>query len=238
MCAAMASVSCDKVNPPNKIGAVVIGMENSKAFGNCLGSKYDSDRMKSLFSKWTDNVTLLQDSAATVSAVKSALNKITDSDLMIVYYSGHGGNYKFPDTKDEEDGMDEFLCLWDNYLRDNEIWNIITKCRGRVWLIFDCCHSRTMFKMLYFTQASAVHALDTATAPVNMMCWSGCNDDQYSYGSSAGGELTNAFFKYYKEGITYSDLWSKIQKDTHLKRTQTVYMTIIGSGFEKKKVME
>lgn len=55
-----------------------------------------------------------------------------------------------------------------------------------------------------------------------MLCWSGCPDDKYSWGSSTGGYMTNALRKYFKKSLTYDKLWKKIEDDKSVKKYETV----------------
>lgn len=219
--------------------AVVIGMENSKFAGACPGAKLDSDRMYSLISKYAQNTVLLQDEKATRATVRSAVENAIGkcgNGLFILFYSGHGGSDPFPDTGIEEsDGRDEYLCLYDNYFRDNEVWSLISKCKGRVLVIVDACHSRTMFKNSNITFLKAIPLTATwhESGILPMQCWSGCPDDTYSYGSSTGGQFTNTLLKYFKPSMTYDELWKKIENDAALKRYEIVQRTIMGADFSK-----
>lgn len=222
--------------------AVVIGMENSQFAGSCPGAKLDSDRMYSLISKYAQNTVLLQDAKATRvnvrNAIENAISKC-ENGLFILYYSGHGGSSPFSDTGIEEtDGRDEYLCLYDNYFRDNEVWNLISKCKGRCLIIADCCHSRSIYRNTNFTLLKAIPLSVTwhEDGVLPMQCWSGCPDDTYSYGSSTGGQFTNTLLKYYKASMTYDELWKKIENDTMLKRYETVQRTIMGTDFSNVPV--
>lgn len=217
--------------------AVVIGMENSRFAGACPGAKLDSDRMYSLISKYAQNTALLQDDKATRESVRSAIETAvakSENGLFILYYSGHGGSDPFPDTGIEEtDGKDEYLCLYDNYFRDNEVWSLISKCKGRVFLLFDCCHSRTQFRDTNITLLRAIPLSTTwhEDGILPMQCWSGCPDDTYSYGASTGGQFTNTLLKYFKDTMTYEGLWKKIESDSSLKQYEIVQRTIMGKDF-------
>lgn len=217
--------------------AVVIGMENSRFAGACPGAKFDSDRMYALISKYAQRTVLLQDAKATRANVRSAIEKgiaESGSGLFILYYSGHGGSDPFPDTGIEEvDGSDEYLCLYDTYMRDNEIWSLISKSKGRLWLINDCCHSCTLFRGLPLSlkavmPLTATHEEDGV---ISMQCWSGCPDDTYSYGSATGGQFTNAFLRYFKDPMTYDGLWEKIESDKTLQIYERVQRTVMGRRF-------
>lgn len=224
--------------------AVVVGMENSDCFGACPGAGLDAKRMKELLGKYTKNITFLTDKQATYSAVADAVKKGVNAELFILFYSGHGGSESFADTgSEEEDGRDEFLCLNDRYMRDNDIWAIISKTKGRKMLMFDCCHSHTMFRSPIFTLSAPLERTSARNFKAiksgesfSMLCWSGCPDDTYSYGSATGGKFTNTLLKYFDANLTYDGLWEKIKADKNLLVYEDSQLTIIGNGFDGKKV--
>ena len=222
--------------------AIVVGMGNSQFAGMCEGAGLDADRMFTLISKYTPNIVKLRDREATkanvVAALKNAIEK-ANNGLVIFSYSGHGGSDPFPDTGiEEDDGRDEYLCLWDTYLRDNEIWSIISKSHGRVFLLVDACHSRTMFR----------HASVKITPPLSfdhtlnekhdfsMLCWSGCPDNTFSYGTSSGGQFTNALLRHIKDDKTYEELWMDIKNDRTLRAYENPQSTVIGNGFDGRMI--
>lgn len=225
----------------NRTSAVVIGMENSRFAGSCPGAKYDAERMRSLIGRYTADVACFYDSMATHDAVAAAMERAVKADLCIIYYSGHGGSGRFADTDaDEADGMDEYLCLYDRGMRDNEIWAIVSRAKGRVFLVFDCCHSQTMFRVPCITLGrvaeSALGATHSASGGIDMLCWSGCPDNTYSYGSDRGGELTNAILRHYSAAKTYDGLWSAVESDAQLRRFEDVQRTVMGHGFGSERV--
>lgn len=75
-----------------------------------------------------------------------------------------------------------------------------------------------------------------ARSAVNMLCWSGCPDNTYSYGSSDGGEFTNTLLAYFSKSDTYAQLWDKIKSDKSLKKAEIVQETVIGEDFRSMKV--
>jgi len=155
--------------------------------------------------------------------------------LAIIYFSGHGGSQR--GGSDEDDGCDEYICCFDEGLLDDVIWNAVCKAKGRVFLIFDCCHSETMFRSpgIKFNVARR-RGLKAGFVP-DMLCWSGCPDDSYSYGSANGGEFTKALRKYVKSGETYAEVWKKISKDSSLAAQQEVRSTEIGDfGAKREKI--
>lgn len=219
---------------------VIVGMENSMFAGSCPGARIDSSRMHALLSSYTSNITLLQDKQATKKSVTTALEKSikeAENGLVIFYYSGHGGSQRFADTDAEEvDGQDEYYCLWDTWFKDNEMWNIISQSKGRVMLINDCCHSETLFRepKISLKQVIPLSTSRDRETSFSLLCWSGCPDNTYSYGSSTGGQFTNALLRHFKPNKTYEYLWNEIKKDSVLREYEDPQKTEIGIGFTGK----
>lgn len=228
--------------------AVVIGVENSRRFGACPGARHDSLQMKRLLG---DKAALeyLSDANATkahvVQMMKDMIDKVPQDGIFILTYSGHGGSQKFADTKNEADSKDEYLCLYDTYLKEDDIWDMVTKCRGKVFLFFDCCHSETMFRAPAVPPADLMKDEEIAAevcgagardakipdSPVNMLVWSGCPDNTYSYGDTSGGLFTNALLDALNHGKrTYAQIWQHIKADKSLSQyTQRPQQTVLGN---------
>ena len=248
----------------SNVTCVVIGMEVSQRFGSCPGCRKDSDRMASLLrERYGYPVKLLQSEAATrlavMSEIRKAVSEVDESGLFILYYSGHGGQEYLNGLNTSEpsgaDSKDEYLCLYDDYLLDDEIWETLSKCRGRVFCIFDACHSETMFRsvvpefVLRRGYGSALGRADEVRSSggfslkpravalerggLRMLCWSGCMEKEYSYGGITGGVMTNAILDNWKRGKTYSGLWLGVVKSVQREQpTQHPKSTQYGSGFD------
>lgn len=249
----------------SSVSYVCVGMETSSRFGSCPGCAIDSYRMNDLF-KNTFNYkgVLLQSESATrnavLTAIRNAVSATPQDGLFIFYYSGHGGREFLNSSTTVEpqgaDAADEYLCLYDTYLLDDEIWDTITKCKGRVFLVFDCCHSQTMFRSITvdfsLAQGLAIpldnsvpmvkstgfelkpRAIALDSEGLRMLCWSGCLEAEYSYGSSRGGVMTNAILKYWKRGISYDELWKLVvEAVTDEQPTQHPASVLYGTGFIK-----
>ena len=246
--AVISLVGCDPTNnnnttttttTTNDTYTIVTGVENGYA-GKCEGCLLDAKRMTEILSPYSKTLTYLTDKNANRQAVVNALTEGVKHNLCIFFYSGHGGSVKTYTDKTEVDGHDEYLCLYDKELLDNDIWNIIKNAKGRVFLMFDCCHSGTMFRapVTFIRQRMKLSATSTVSASVDILCWSGCPDDTYSYGGSDGGEFTNAIRKYFKSTLTYNELWSKVEADSSLKKYEQVQRTIIGKNFGNTKIFK
>ena len=145
--------ACAHTIDKSKKYALLIGMETSK-WGSCPGANLDSNNMLGMVSQFVDSnhIVKLNDGKATKFAVVKALQdqiaKTPEDGIFVFTYSGHGGQMNASSTaKNETDGKDEFLCLYDNYLIDNDLWTIFNKCKGRILFIVDACHSSTMFSL-------------------------------------------------------------------------------------------
>ena len=210
------------------VGIVIVGMGNSAKYGKCLGADVDAETMREILKKY-GNPTVLTNSSATKQNVVAALNKASQSDLMIFYYSGHGGSDRIGDVKDE------YLCLYNTYMLDNDIWKVVEGAKGRVVLIFDCCHSETMFRDPGVDFSEIKDKIERSRADVRMICWSGCPDDSYSYGGADGGVLTNAIRDSYKRGRTYAEVWKYASRKA---ASQSPRKTVLGKSFEKNLIFQ
>lgn len=235
-----------KTNGP--VEYLCVGMESSKRFGSCPGCKLDATRMDAMFKdKFGYKGTLLISKDATKSAVvsklKAGIESTPENGMFMFCYSGHGGQESLGGKEpDGSDRQDEYLCLYDTYMLDDEIWEIISKCKGRVFLYFDACHSATMYRsiksdknakegvavamaaddLVYSTgfrfrlgnyvQGQAMSTDGKKAAIPSMLCWSGCKEYEYSYGGSTGGVMTSALVSKWKKGITYKNLWALVEK--------------------------
>ena len=213
-----------------------IGMEKSK-YGECTGSQLDALRMFGLLSRsYSKHATILISEQATRATVIQKMIETCQNDLAIIFYSGHGGEKRQTETTKENfpepSGKDQHLCLYDNYLLDDEIWEIICQAKGRVVLIFDCCHSATMYRSPMAFGAKPSNGTFGARAVPNMLCISGCPDDSFSYGDKNGGLLTNAILKCLKEDRTYEKVWKILHADSELNTQEKVQFAEFGESFK------
>ena len=84
------------------------------------------------------------------NAILDASKELKCGDIMVVYYSGHGGKVpNVPSPYDiEYDNIDETWCLWDAQLLDDELRNLWAGFEKgvRIVLLSDSCHSGTIAK--------------------------------------------------------------------------------------------
>lgn len=121
--------------------------------GELSGCEPDAADMAKIATDQGMNVDTLITANATREAVLSKLSNLADNlksgDLLVVSYSGHGG--QIPDQNDdEEDQMDETWCLYNGQLLDDELNQAWSKFRDgvRILVFSDSCHSGTVLKMI------------------------------------------------------------------------------------------
>ena len=152
----------DDVRTNTPASFLAVGMERSARFGACPGCKVDAENLSILMrSELGYSGTTLVSTQATKANVAGLLRKgieeTPENGLFLFFYSGHGGQEHLGGKEpDGADAPDEFLCLYDTYMLDDEIWDIVSKCRGRVFMYFDACHSATMYRSVLFDIKSSV----------------------------------------------------------------------------------
>jgi hypothetical protein len=130
-------------------------------------------------------------------------------DLLVVSLSGHGGQAEDLNG-DEEDKLDETICLWDGQMIDDDVMSILDQLPAglRVLLITDTCHSQGNFKdfvraMTFKTAYGRMEPflMDSEGSQMEfgfmrggfsgqLIQIAGCREDSYSYGDESGGTLT------------------------------------------------
>ena len=93
-----------------------------------------------------DRMIVLVDQSATLAAFEEALDEVTlragPEDRLVVFYSGHG-NRNSPGSggPEEEDSMNEVICLYDGDLADDDMARLLGRFPGQTMLFLDACHS-------------------------------------------------------------------------------------------------
>ena len=135
--------------------------------------------------------------------------KLEDDDsYLILYYSGHGTQV----VGRESDGYYEAFYLYDGPYADYELHELFTECPDGLKIVFfmDSCFSSGMFgiKALFNKIFGSKRAkfLEYESIPSgmqkgkslirsgldNVLVFSGCGEDEYSYENSEGGVFTTA----------------------------------------------
>jgi hypothetical protein len=117
--------------------------------GELVACEFDANDMEELARGRGFKTQKLLTKAATAKAVtsglKAAADELDDGDMLVLTYSGHGG--QVPDANgDEQDRMDETWVLYDRQLVDDELYALLGKLKPgvRVAIFSDSCHSGTV----------------------------------------------------------------------------------------------
>lgn len=107
-------------------------------------------------------------SGTVLSELYAASKALTSGDLLVVSYSGHGGQVGDV-TGDEDDGLDETWCLYDRMLIDDELYAMWSHFEPgvRIFVLSDSCHSGTVARMLDYAAFTSARE-DRANANVSI----------------------------------------------------------------------
>jgi hypothetical protein len=118
--------------------------------GKLIACENDARDLAQLAQASQFRATTLLTADATVSNVASELRRaareLTNGDILLLTYSGHGG--QVPDLngpEDEPDRLDETWCLYDREFIDDELFKELEAFAEGVRIVafFDSCHSGT-----------------------------------------------------------------------------------------------
>jgi hypothetical protein len=117
--------------------------------GKLVACEFDANDMEKLAAdKGFETQKLLTKKAtskAVTSAIEDAGGKLEGGDILLLSYSGHGG--QVPDANsDEDDRMDETWVLFDRQVVDDELYALWAKFKPgvRIAIFSDSCHSGTV----------------------------------------------------------------------------------------------
>jgi hypothetical protein len=123
------------------------------ALGGC---EPDARDMKAIADAQGFSSTLVLTSEATsgrlLSDLRTAAEKLTAGDILLLTYSGHGGQVPNTNGDDESDQMDETWCLYDREVADDELFAAFARFTPGVRIVVcsDSCHSGTVTRVAEF----------------------------------------------------------------------------------------
>lgn len=241
---------CEIFNPSitypesdSTISAVLVIIENSY-IGYNKGAVSDMVMMTNMLSGVTDDIVILKDGYATRKNVKEAITRACSNELAIVFFSCHGGHERAnrKDSAFEKDGYDEYVYLSESSITDNELWDIFKNSTNRIFTIFNCCRSGTMFRTSSDTDNAFVPFSSTSVSDNNprLLSWSACGDDSFAVTSREGGEFVKSIYRSFNafNGIgTYNQIWTAINTSRDLRKFQKPEVNVIGNYAEFEDVM-
>ncbi len=120
--------------------------------GQLVACEADAQDMATLLNARGFRVKTLLTKQATRSAVAQAIASVAQEakagDIFVYTNSSHGG--QLPDQNgDEDDGLDETVCMYDGQVVDDELYALLGKFAAgvRVFVLSDSCHSGTVVKL-------------------------------------------------------------------------------------------
>ena len=191
--------------------AFIVGINYKETNNELYGCINDAENMRNyLLSQGYTNIKLISDDTEekpTKSNILNGLNWLiensTENDSLFFHYSGHGTN-TIDLSGDEIDGLDEAICPLDlmNYpsfseglIIDDDIYKIFSQAKGKIFCVFDCCHSGTImdlkynYKQIDENNMSIFRSGNSGNNEGNnegnnktnfILCISGCRDNQTS----------------------------------------------------------
>jgi len=144
--------------------AILFGINRYKQISDLRGCINDVRNVKSLLIDTFDftpaNIRTREDDAVTKSEIQEQwawlLDDVSAGDRLVFHFSGHG-SYTTDEDGDEDDGVDELLCLYpmdwskpNSYLLDDDIREMTNEIPDgvRVTFLLDTCHSGTATRMV------------------------------------------------------------------------------------------
>ncbi len=150
--------------------ALLLGINNYQSVSDLRGCIRDVEKFRSLLTDvfHFDEIRSFTDEEVVKDRVESEwkwlIKGAQPGDALVFMFAGHGSQTADEDD-DEDDGVDELLCLYDmdfdksgSYLLDDEINKMTKRVPDGVSLtmVFDSCHSGTATRMLMRPGARAL----------------------------------------------------------------------------------
>jgi chitodextrinase len=181
----------------------------------------------------SDHVRLLVDEAATKNGIEQAwgwlLREAGENDLVLVYFSGHGGHGDdYNGDEPEGDTQDEYLLpydtdvsdLYSTAVRDDTVGDWVKSLRSEhVVLIFDSCHSGGAARTVKAYESPGVRASPGNTVFTDLMGEEGvlvmaaCHATEYAQQDDALGH--GVFTYYLLRGLGGADLAESAEADVN-----------------------
>lgn len=190
------------------------------------------------------NATILTNNQVTwnnvVNWLKEAVAKSTEFSHIVFTYSGHGSHVPDRDNDEEVDSRDECLCLYDKFLIDDDIRNILKGLhpKAKFTFISDSCHSGSVTRAFMATLGTEMAYAKPRYLPpkdevesnirilnssrvfypeegMNEVLLTGCKSSEYSYDAYLNGKYMGAM-SYYATKIIAGNTkitWAQLHKE-------------------------
>lgn len=121
--------------------------------GALQGCENDARDLQAIAKGQEFETSILLNEEATADSVKAAISgaasQLESGDILLLTYSGHGGQVPDP-TEEEEDHYDETWVLYDRQLVDDELYALWGEFASgvRILVLSDSCHSGSVARAL------------------------------------------------------------------------------------------
>jgi metacaspase-1 len=132
--------------------------------GQLAGCINDANSMKAIADGLGFTSQIITDDQATLAnvaqTISNSANQLDSGDLLLVTYSGHGGQVPDANAPEEEDGLDETWVLYDKMMLDNQLYALWSQFKAgvRIFVLSDSCHSGTILRDMIMQQIAKTDA--------------------------------------------------------------------------------
>jgi hypothetical protein len=122
--------------------------------GQLVACEFDANDMEALAESQGFTTKKLLTKEATAESVSQAIAdagaELGAEDILLLTYSGHGGQVPDSNSDEEDDRMDETWVLYDRQLVDDELYTMWAQFKPgtRIVVLSDSCHSGTAVREL------------------------------------------------------------------------------------------
>ena len=134
--------------------------------GTLRACEFDAEDMRALATGkgFTASILLTQEAtaAAVTAGIAAAADRLVESDIFFLSYSGHGGQVPDLNSDDAADDKDETWVLYDRQLVDDELYALFARFKPgvRIFMLSDSCHSGSVAKDIF--DAAVPHVVEEA----------------------------------------------------------------------------
>jgi hypothetical protein len=211
--------------------------------GECPGADRDVSRMARLVDdRGFDGVSCFLNATADhqfiLPTFLAAAHVLEADDLLLLYYSGHGGQRR-DISGDESDGQDETFCWWNGEVIDDQIaayLRLLKRC-VRVLFISDCCHGDTDCRGP--RQRVRPRKLTIPGFKGSLLRFNACASDRFAWGDGKGGAFTKSLLDALPASGDYPSErdWFERAAAALDPKVELPVMTVIGTPFLDREAL-
>jgi hypothetical protein len=137
------------------------------------------------------------------SLLYDTINNITDKQILLsISCHGYTSSHN-PNNKTESDNKDEYICINNQRILDDDLFNSVNIPNKQIFCLIDTCSSGTMLDLpyVYDIQQNTSYMENNLICKPEIFTLSACKDTEYDSDSFSniygyGGGLTSVFLDY------------------------------------------